>query len=109
MTGVAGITDTLANSVPEFGLSLHELARAGRWGEMNDLYQGAFEVLEIEQIYGRAGLKAIANLCGRNVGPTRHPMTDTLTLADREDIERRLWGWALSRDLLGKGPHVAAR
>src|SRR5205807_3179103 len=48
MTGVRGITDTMANAVPEFGLRLHHLARSREWEEMNRNYHEAFDVLEIE-------------------------------------------------------------
>ena len=102
MTGVAGITDTLGNAVPEFGLELHRRARARQWDEMNDLYQSAFEVLEIEQLYGKAGLKLIGNLCGRSVGPTRYPLGDPLTAAARDDIERRLANWSFTARHLGR-------
>ena len=107
MTGIAGITDTLGNAVPDFGLTLHRLARARRWEEMNNLYQDAFDVLEIEQLYGKAGLKEIANYSGRKVGPTRYPMTDTLSLEDREDIEHRLSAWSYTRELLVKESRMA--
>ena len=65
LSGVAGITDTLANIVPAFGLKLHRLARAKQWEEMNRLYKTAYDVLEIELLYGRAGLKYMAE-------PARH-------------------------------------
>jgi len=98
MTGVAGITDTMGNAVPDFGLSLHKLARARKWEEMNNLYREAFDVLEIEQTYGKAGLKEIGNCCGMNVGPTRYPLKDALSASDRADIQRRLDSWSfLSR------------
>ena len=101
MTGIAGITDTMANATPEFGLTLHRLARAKRWNEMNEVYRSAFEVLEIEMLYGRAGLKEIANICGLKVGPTRYPMVPNLSPSVREDIERRLAGWEYTNKLLG--------
>ncbi len=105
MTGAAGITDTMANAVPEFGLTLHRLARAGKWEEMNRVYQEAFDVLDIELIYGRAGLKEIGNQCGHDVGPTRYPMVQTLTPADREDIRRRLAAWSFGRPYItGRSP-----
>lgn len=100
MTGIAGMTDTLANVAPAFGLSLHELARAKRWEEMNNLYQDAFDVLEIELLYGRAGLKEIGNMCGISNGPTRFPMSPSLKQADYEDIRSRLRRWSFTRDLL---------
>ena len=99
MTGAAGITDTLGNAVPEFGLTLHQLAQDRQWEEMNRLYQQAFEVLEIEMLYGKAGLKQIGNSCGRSVGPTRYPLGDVLTAAARKDIEERLDRWSF-----GSGP-----
>jgi 4-hydroxy-tetrahydrodipicolinate synthase len=102
MTGIAGITDTMANVAPAFGLSLHDLARARRWEEMNRLYQDAFDVLEIELLYGREGLKEIGNLCGISPGPTRFPMTRVLRDADREDIRARLAAWPFTQDLLVK-------
>jgi 4-hydroxy-tetrahydrodipicolinate synthase len=97
LTGVAGITDTLSNVAPEFGLSLHRLARAGQWQDMNELYQEAFDVLEIELLYGKLGLKEIGNYCGMNVGPTRFPIVDTLSETARGDIERRLSEWRFTR------------
>jgi len=100
MTGIAGITDTLANVAPEFGLALHRLARARRWDEMITVYHDAFDVLEIEFIYGRAGLKTIGNLCGLSVGPTRYPMASPLSISDLEDIYRRLAQWSFTHDLL---------
>jgi 4-hydroxy-tetrahydrodipicolinate synthase len=108
MTGVAGITDTMGNAVPEFGLTLHKLARAKRWEDMNNLYQDAFDALEIEQIYGKAGLKEIGNCCGHGVGPTRYPIANILTPADREDIFRRLSRWSYTRPFLRSESHVAA-
>ena len=50
MVGVDGITDTLSNAVPEFGLTLHRLAREARWDEMYQIYADAFDVLEIETV-----------------------------------------------------------
>jgi len=97
MTGVDGITDTLSNAVPKFGLTLHRLARERRWDEMLRLYQNAFDVLEIEIIYGKAGLKEIGNVCGRNVGPTRYPQTQALTAEAREDIRRRIEQWSVTK------------
>lgn len=100
MTGIAGITDTLANVVPEFGMTLHRMARARQWEEMNAIYQDAFDVLEIEIVYGRSGLKTIGNLCGTAPGPTRYPMTSPLSISDLEDIYRRLERWSFTRDLV---------
>lgn len=100
MTGVAGITDTIANIAPLFGLELHRLARAQAWQEMSELYRKAFDVLEIELLYGRAGLKYIAEACGQSPGPTRFPMTSPLTDETRQDIRRRLAGWSFTRDML---------
>ncbi len=109
MTGIAGITDTLANAAPEFGLTLHRLARAERWSEMNRLYQDAFAVLEIELLYGRGGLKEIGRLCGVCNGVTRFPMIDALREADRQDIRRRLLEWSFTHDLVtGKQVSPAA-
>jgi 4-hydroxy-tetrahydrodipicolinate synthase len=96
MSGVNGITDTLSNAVPEFGLTLHRLARELQWDELNRVYRDAFDVLEIEIIYGKAGLKEIGNACGRNVGPTRHPIVQTLSAEDRRDIRRRIEGWSFA-------------
>ncbi|MEX0643484.1 MAG: dihydrodipicolinate synthase family protein [Pirellulales bacterium] len=100
LRGVDGITDTLANAVPEFGLTLHRLARANEWTEMNHIYHEAFDVLEIEFAYGKAGLKEIGNACGRNVGPTRYPMCPVLTGDDCRDIQRRLKKWSFSAPFL---------
>jgi 4-hydroxy-tetrahydrodipicolinate synthase len=109
LTGVHGITDTLANAAPQFGLTLDRLARAREWDEMNRLYQEAFDVLEIELLYGRAGLKEISNFCGFNAGPTRFPLVNPLSLADREDIERRLREWPFTRKLLQRRTAPAGR
>ena len=65
---------------------------------MNEIYQDAFDVLEIELMYGKLGLKEIGNHCGFNVGPTRFPMVDNLSESAREDIERRLVEWRFTRD-----------
>ena len=100
MAGAHGITDTLANAVPEFGLTLHRQARSKQWEEMNRTYENAFDVLEIEMLYGRAGLKEIGNICGRNVGASRYPMAGSLTDGSRADIIRRLADWPLGR------PHI---
>ncbi len=100
MSGVHGITDTLSNVAPQFGLTLHRLARAKRWAEMNEVYQGAFDVLEIEFLHGKAGLKEIANVCGFEVGPCRHPLARSLSPAAREDIHRRLSNWSFTQDLV---------
>jgi 4-hydroxy-tetrahydrodipicolinate synthase len=100
MSGAHGITDTLANAVPEFGLTLHRLARAKQWEEMNRTYDEAFDVLEIEMLYGRAGLKEIGNICGRNVGSSRYPMAAALSDSARADIVRRLSNWSLGRPLV---------
>jgi 4-hydroxy-tetrahydrodipicolinate synthase len=94
MTGVDGITDTLSNAVPEFGLMLHRLGRQRQWDEMLRVYNEAFGVLEIEILYGKAGLKEIGNICGRNVGPTRYPIAETLTADIRQDITRRINQWS---------------
>jgi 4-hydroxy-tetrahydrodipicolinate synthase len=102
MTGVRGITDTMANAVPEFGLTLHRLARAKEWDEMNRIYHEAFDVLEIEMIYGRAGLREIGNVCGLNLGAARHPMADVLSAKHRSEIRRRLERWPYSQELLAK-------
>jgi 4-hydroxy-tetrahydrodipicolinate synthase len=107
LTGVAGITDTLSNVAPDFGLNLHRLARADRWQEMNQIYQEAFDVLEIELLYGKLGLKEIGNYCGLNVGPTRFPMVDTLSESAREDIQRRLFEWRFTRDRVGSSRSLA--
>jgi dihydrodipicolinate synthase/N-acetylneuraminate lyase len=103
MTGVAGITDTLANAVPEFGLSLHRLARARQWEEMSRIYHEASSVLEIEMIYGKAGLKEIGNVAGLNLGAPRYPMAAVLSETDRHDVRSRLENWSFSRKLLS-GP-----
>jgi dihydrodipicolinate synthase/N-acetylneuraminate lyase len=108
MTGVKGITDTLANAVPEFGLSLHRLARANEWDKMNRLYQEAFEVLEIEMIYGRAGLREIGNVCGLNLGAPRYPMSNLLSGDDRMDIRRRLESWSFLRKALAEAALAAS-
>ncbi len=102
MTGVTGITDTLANSVPEFGLTLHRLARASQWDEMNRIYHDAFDVLEIEIVYGRAGLKEIGNVCGLNLGSPRFPMASMLSNKDRADIRRRVESWPFGRKQLAQ-------
>jgi 4-hydroxy-tetrahydrodipicolinate synthase len=93
MTGVAGITDTLGNAFPQFGLTIHRLARRRQWEELNNLYQDAFEVLEIELLYGKAGLKEIGHVMGVVNGVTRFPLTTSLSDADRADIRRRLERW----------------
>jgi 4-hydroxy-tetrahydrodipicolinate synthase len=100
MTGVRGVTDTLANAIPEFGLSLHRLARASQWEEMNRIYHDAFDVLEIEILYGRAGLKEIGSICGLNLGSPRYPMSNSLTGNDRSDIRRRVESWSFGRKRL---------
>ena len=100
MTGVCGMTDTMANAVPEFGLTLHRLARARDWEQMNRIYHDAFDVLEIEMIYGRAGLREIGNVCGLGLGAPRHPMTSVLSGDDRRDIQRRLENWSFARKVL---------
>jgi 4-hydroxy-tetrahydrodipicolinate synthase len=97
MTGVVGITDTLANVAPAFGLELHRLAGEQRWDKMNQLYQDAFDVLEIELLYGRAGLKQIGNLCGVTNGLSRFPMTSSLSEMDIQDIRNRLARWSFTR------------
>ncbi|MBI4581233.1 MAG: hypothetical protein HY718_16140, partial [Planctomycetes bacterium] len=53
-------------------------------------------------LYGRAGLKEIANICGLKVGPTRHPMVPNLSPSVREDIERRLAGWEYTNKLVAR-------
>jgi 4-hydroxy-tetrahydrodipicolinate synthase len=109
MAGAHGITDTLANAVPEFGLTLHRLARAKQWEEMNRTYEAAFEVLEIEMLYGRAALKEIGNICGRNVGASRYPMAGSLTETARSDIIQRLSKWPLGRPHVETAPDPTSR
>ena len=99
MTGVAGVTDTMANAVPDFGLALHRLARSREWEAMNCIYRDAFDVLEIEMIYGRAGLREIGNFCGLNLGAPRYPMAHVLSDEDRRDIRRRLKDWSFVQKL----------
>jgi 4-hydroxy-tetrahydrodipicolinate synthase len=100
MSGIHGITDTLANAVPKFGLTLHRLARSHSWQEMNRIYQDAFDVLEIEMIHGRAGLREIGIQCGLNLGPARYPKAPLLSKEVRKDIRRRLEAWTFSRELI---------
>ena len=64
---------------------------------MNRIYHDAFEVLEIEMIYGRAGLKEIGNFCGLNLGYPRYPMSTVLSGETRRNILRRLENWWFSR------------
>jgi 4-hydroxy-tetrahydrodipicolinate synthase len=108
MCGIRGITDTLANAVSQFGLTLHRLARSRAWEEMNQLYEDAFEVLEIEMMYGRAGLREIGNQCGLKLGPPRYPMAPVLSKETCVDIRRRLENWTFSRELLVDHAEVCA-